>query len=117
MKETRKGKRKIMRAVREFQTINHLSIEPVRLNTYVGKEHGFWCEDCAIQPQTKLSLGQAIDALWKTDCIKPQSSKVTLRKPLGPKILDSSYFIFGNQSSGLQFVNSTSGEVTESIFD
>ena len=34
MKETRKGKRKIMRAVREFQTINHLSIEPVRLNTY-----------------------------------------------------------------------------------
>lgn len=34
MKETRKGKRKIMRAVREFRIINHLSIEPVRLNTY-----------------------------------------------------------------------------------
>lgn len=34
MKETRKGKRKIMRAVREFRTIYHLSIEPVRLNTY-----------------------------------------------------------------------------------
>lgn len=34
MKETRKGKRKIMRAVREFRTINRLSIEPIRLNTY-----------------------------------------------------------------------------------
>lgn len=50
MKETRKGKRKIMRAVREFQTINHLSIEPVRLNTYPDRTVSLvlrleWCEE------------------------------------------------------------------------
>lgn len=93
------------------------ALEGDSVSTFIGKEQGFWCEDCVIEPQTKLSLGQAIEALWKTDCVKPKSSKVTLRKPLGPKILESSYFIFGNQFSGLLFVNTTNGEVADNIFD
>lgn len=78
----------------------------------VVKEYGHWLEDCPILPEhVKFSLADAIEALQESNIVVPSSDKVVLRRPLGPKVLTSAYYIFGTTHTGFVAVNAVNGEV------
>jgi hypothetical protein len=97
-------------------TSTYSLIDDTVINHSLSKEKGYWLEDCSIEAIHEISLSNAINILYQTDCIKPHSVNVTFRQPLGPKILECPYFIFGNRGSDLTFINSKNGEVTSYLF-
>lgn len=65
----------------------------------------------------KLTYKDAFDRVMATNCPKPHSQHVVLRKELGPKVANPQY-IFGNSSAQL-YVDAVTGEVrdTNPVFE
>lgn len=78
----------------------------------VSQGYGHWMEDCEILPEhVVLSLAEAIEALQESNIVIPSSHMVVLRRPLGPKVLTSAYYIFGTLHTGFVAVDAVNGEV------
>jgi hypothetical protein len=74
--------------------------------------NGFWVEDEPLDSEPiKITYRQAYEKLMATNCPKPHSRYVTLRKQVGPKDANAQY-IFGNTRETV-FVDAVTGEVSE----
>ncbi len=78
----------------------------------VIKKEDYWLEDVQIDPTKIITLDSAITRLMMADIVKPKSAKVTLRNPLGPKLLNPGY-IFGQLREGFVKVDAIDGSVTQ----
>ena len=75
-------------------------------------EGSFWMEDFDLRGyEIKVSLEEAYTQLQKANCKKPTSKYCVLRAQLGPKHCNAQY-IFGNDVTGLVFVDAITGNVT-----
>lgn len=73
---------------------------------------GFWVEDFPLDNEPiKITYREAYDKLMATNCVKPHSRYVTLRKQVGPKSCNAQY-IFGNLKMQV-YVDAVTGEVSE----
>ena len=74
--------------------------------------NGFWVEDQPLNEEAiKLTYKEAYDKLMATNCPKPHSRYVTLRKQVGPIDANPQY-IFGNLRETV-FVDAVTGEVSD----
>lgn len=72
---------------------------------------GFWVEDQPLNDEViKITYQQAYEKLMATNCPKPHSQYVTLRKQVGPVDANPQY-IFGNLRE-VVFVDAVTGEVS-----
>ena len=75
-----------------------------------------WLEDCVIDLATvKLTLKDALDKLYETEFILPESAVAVLRRPLGPEILIYPLYIFGQMSTGFIEVDAGTGDVSSFV--
>lgn len=73
---------------------------------------GFWVEDFPMNEEMiKVTYQEAYDKLMATNCPKPHSRYVTLRKQVGPKPANPQY-IFGNLKAQV-YVDAVTGEVSD----
>lgn len=73
-------------------------------------EHAFWVGNEALNDKTiKLTFKDAIQRVYETNCIKPHTRYVVLRKELGPVDANPQY-IFGK---GKLYVDAVTGSVSE----
>lgn len=73
---------------------------------------GFWVEDFPLNDEAiKLSFKEAYEKLMATNCPKPHSRYVTLRKQVGPVDCNPQY-IFGNLKTQV-YVDAVTGKVSE----
>lgn len=80
--------------------------------------HTFWVEDFPMNEELiKLTYRDAFEKVMATNCPKPHSQHVVLRKELGPKPANPQY-IFGNSQAQL-YVDAVTGEVrdTNPVFE
>ena len=83
--------------------------ESVEWDVKVGS---FWMEDFNLKDyEIKLSLEDAFTQMQKSNITKPVTKFCTLRAQLGPKHCNAQY-IFGNDKTGLIFVDAVTGNVT-----
>lgn len=76
------------------------------------KKGAFWLEDLDLREYDyKLTVEDAFDALTKANVKKPQTKYCVLRAQLGPKRCNPQ-FIFGNEKTGMVFVDAVTGNVT-----
>ena len=61
--------------------------------------------------QIVLTFSEALERLYEANLPKPHSTKVVLRKALGPKVANAQY-IFGNTEEQV-FVDAVTGDVTD----
>lgn len=59
-----------------------------------------------------LTFGEALERLFEANLPKPHSTKVVLRKVLGPKAGVNAHYIFGNTEEQV-FVDAVTGDVTD----
>ena len=60
-----------------------------------------------------LTFSEALERLYEANLPKPNSTKVVLRKALGPKPGVNAQYIFGNADGQLVFVDAVTGDVTD----
>lgn len=73
---------------------------------------GFWVEDFPLNEEViTVTYQEAYDKLMATNCPKPHSRYVTLRKQVGPVDANPQY-IFGNLKSQV-YVDAVTGEVSD----
>jgi len=63
-------------------------------------ENGAWLEDVKFGVKELKDVNEALDAMFKSDIIVPDSNLMTLRKPLGPTIYAFPFYIFGGSKEG-----------------
>lgn len=112
---------KVVEVSNVFQTT---SVEDTSFDTHVvickhneqgssyDVRHGFWVEDLPlVKDDIKLTFEEAYEKVMATNCPKPHSKYVVLRKELGPKNCNPQY-IFGNVRAQL-YVDAVTGEVAD----
>lgn len=73
---------------------------------------GFILDDMPLNDeQIVLTFSEALERLYEANLTKPHSTKVVLRKALGPKVANAQY-IFGNTKEQV-FVDAVTGDVTD----
>ncbi len=73
---------------------------------------GFILDDMPLNDeQIVLTFSEALERLYEANLPKPHSTKVVLRKALGPKVANAQY-IFGNTEEQV-FVDAVTGDVTD----
>lgn len=74
-------------------------------------KHAFWVEDYPLNEEViTVTFEQAYEKLMATNCPKPHSKHVVLRKQVGPVDANPQY-IFGNMNE-VVFVDATTGDVS-----
>ena len=74
---------------------------------------GFVLDDKPLNDeQITLTFSEALERLFEANLPKPHSTKVVLRKVLGPKPGVNAYYIFGNTEEQV-FVDAVTGDVTD----
>ena len=77
----------------------------------VDVKHGFWVEDYPLNNEDlKVTFTQAYENLMQTNCPKPHSKQVVLRKQVGPVDANPQY-IFGNIQEQV-YVDAVTGDVS-----
>lgn len=105
-----------------YQVVDTLTMTPTvyvgiynttsKIATWQVHEGAFWTEDVDLRSKTiSLTLTDAFKHLKESNCVVPTSKFVVLRCPLGPVNCDAQY-IFGNEKTGLVFVNAKTGKIT-----
>ena len=74
---------------------------------------GFVLDDMPLNDeQVTLTFSEALERLFEANLPKPHSTKVVLRKVLGPKAGINAHYIFGNTEEQV-FVDAVTGDVTD----
>ena len=74
---------------------------------------GFVLDDMPLNDeQITLTFSEALERLFEANLPKPHSTKVVLRKVLGPKAGINAHYIFGNTEEQV-FVDAVTGDVTD----
>lgn len=80
-------------------------------NTKTSKIHSWWLEDLAINPEKIITLDSALTRLNQANIKKPMSNLITLRKPVGPTLVNPSYYV-GSIKEGFVKVDAITSNVT-----
>ena len=81
-------------------------------NSEITSAHSFWVEDFPLNnTEITITYKQAFEKVMATNCIKPHSRYVVLRKEVGPYPANPQY-IFGNSKMQI-YVDATTGVVSE----
>lgn len=92
--------------------ISNHSMDKSEVANWDVKVGSFWMEDFNLNDyEIKLSLEDAFEQMHKSNITKPVTKFCVLRAQLGPKRCNAQY-IFGNDNTGLIFVDAVNGNVT-----
>lgn len=74
---------------------------------------GFWTGDVVMTLDGLHNINEALDALFKSDIIVPETNLMTLRNPLVAVLYPNAFYIFGSTKTSFVAVDGVTLEVQE----